>query len=150
MFISGKHIFLFQGVIKRLDAIRRTLCGKAVKIPCKWAELTVCKKEGGLGIRNLKKQNQSLMMKWLLKFANEHNLIWKDVVMVKYGMEDNWMTKMVTMPYSCTVWRAIRNLWPLMHSNINIKVGNDLKHDKWTGNRPLKQDYPVLYTLCQQ
>lgn len=63
------------------------------------------KKEGDMGgIRNLKKQNQSLMMKWLWKFSNEDNMLWKDVISAKYGMEDAWMTHMVTIAYGCTVW----------------------------------------------
>lgn len=33
------------------------------------------------------------MMKWLWKFADEENMLWKEVITAKYGMEDKWMTK---------------------------------------------------------
>ncbi|WMV22465.1 hypothetical protein MTR67_015850 [Solanum verrucosum] len=39
------------------------------------------------------------MMKWLWKFANEDNMLWKEVITAKYGMEDKWMTKMISTPY---------------------------------------------------
>lgn len=39
-----------------------------------------------MGIRNLKKQNQSLM-KWLWKFATGDDMLRKDVIIAKYGME---------------------------------------------------------------
>ena len=39
----------------------------------------------------MKKQNQSLMMKWLWKFATADGLLWKEAILAKYGMEDNWI-----------------------------------------------------------
>ena len=48
------------------------------------------------------KQNQSLTMKWWWKFANEDNMLWKEVIIAKYGMEDKWMSKMISTPYKCT------------------------------------------------
>ena len=49
------------------------------------------------------------MMKWLWKFSNEDHMLWQEVIKAKYGMEDKWMTEMVSTPYKYTVWRAIRN-----------------------------------------
>ena len=65
----------------------------------KWEELLVNKKAGGLSIRNMKEQNQSLMKKQQWKFATEEVLLWKEAILAKYGMEDNWMTKNVITPY---------------------------------------------------
>lgn len=45
----------------------------------------------GLSIKNLK-QNESLMLKWLWKFANEDGMLWKDVITAKYGIVDKWIT----------------------------------------------------------
>ncbi|XP_060190615.1 uncharacterized protein LOC132619869 [Lycium barbarum] len=119
-----------------------------------WEEVTVNKKEGGVGIRDMKMQNRSLMMKWLWKFATTDNMLWKEVISAKYGIENSWMTNVVTIPYGCSVWRTIRNLWPLIINRSRFKVGNGLKFsfwdDKWIGHEPLKQLYPDLYTLCFQ
>lgn len=78
-------------VIKRLDAVRRNFLWKGSEDKkklhlVKWVELTVCKEIGGMRIRNLKKQNQGLMMKWLCKFTPCEDMLWKDVIIAKYGM----------------------------------------------------------------
>lgn len=57
-------------VSKRIDALRRNFFwqgnkGKKIYHLIKLEELLVDKKAGGLKIRNMKKQNQSLMMIWL-------------------------------------------------------------------------------------
>ncbi|WMV25830.1 hypothetical protein MTR67_019215 [Solanum verrucosum] len=93
------------------------------------------------------------MMKWLWKFANEDNMLWKEVITAKYGMEDKWMTKMISTPYKCTVWRAIRNLWPVLYHRTKVEVGDGSKtsfwEDKWNGSVHMKQLHPELFILCQ-
>lgn len=63
------------------------------------------------------------------------------------------MTKQVTIPYSCIVWRAIRNLWPMLQARTRVKVGNGMKtsfwEDKWNGKVVMKQAHPALFTLYQ-
>lgn len=54
-------------------------------------------------------------------------MLWKEVVRAKYGMESRWMTKMVTTPYRCGIWRSVRNLWPMLLSIIRFQVGNGMK-----------------------
>ncbi|CAN4081666.1 unnamed protein product [Withania somnifera] len=93
-------------------------------------------------MKNLKLQNQSLIIKWLWKFGTRNNMLWKEVICAKYGMEDNWITNMVNIPYSCAFWRAIMNLCPMMKAQIMYKVGNGLKvsfwNDNWLGQSTLK------------
>ena len=71
---------MLASVSNNIDALRRHFlwqCSEDKKFHLvKWKELMVRKNTGGLGIRNLRKQNQSLMMKWLWKFANEDNMLW--------------------------------------------------------------------------
>ncbi|WMV24629.1 hypothetical protein MTR67_018014 [Solanum verrucosum] len=116
-------------VSKRIDALRRKFFWQGSEDKkkyhlVKWEELLVDKKAGGLSIRNMKKQNRSLMMKWLWKFATDEGMLWKEAIVAKYGLEDKWMTKIVTTPYGCSVWRAIRNLWPLMQIRTTVKIRN--------------------------
>ncbi|TMX01072.1 hypothetical protein EJD97_025261, partial [Solanum chilense] len=93
----------------------------------KWEEVIKNKKEGGLGIRNMKKKIKSLILKWLWKFMTGENMLWREVIRAKYEMENRWMTKMVTTPYGCGIWRSVRNLWPLFRSRIRFQVGNGMK-----------------------
>lgn len=50
---------------------------------------------GGLGIKNLKLQSKALSMKWLWKYANNNQMLWRKVIRAKYEEEDNWITKEV-------------------------------------------------------
>ena len=78
------HPYAFSmpaNVSNSIDALRRNFLWQGSEDKkkfhlVKWKELMVSKNTGGLGIRNLRKQNQSLMMKWLWKLANEDNMLW--------------------------------------------------------------------------
>ena len=80
-------------------------------------------------------------------------MLWKEAILEKYGMEHNWITKNVTTPYGCSIWRAIRNLWPKMQIRTKVRIGNGQKnsfwHDKWAGFLTIKE-HPEIYTLSQQ
>ncbi|RVW56164.1 hypothetical protein CK203_080777 [Vitis vinifera] len=55
----------------------------------------VCKdkKYGSFGIRRLKVFNQALLSKWLSRFANEHDILWRKFIQAKYGeMDGGWST----------------------------------------------------------
>ena len=45
------------------------------------------KEKGGLGIHSLSIVNRALLGKWVWKFAEEENSIWKDVIKLKYHKE---------------------------------------------------------------
>lgn len=83
------------------------------------------KKQGGLGIRNLKLQSKALRLKWLWRYSQEPQAYWRKVIKIKYGEEDRWMTKEVNTPYGVSVWRSIRVLWPFMkkHTNVKLEMG---------------------------
>ncbi|XP_059291348.1 uncharacterized protein LOC132044830 [Lycium ferocissimum] len=85
--------------------------------------LTLSKQQEGLGMKNLRKQNQSLLMKWLWRYSNEDQSLWKKVIKEKYGEDDAWKTKSVSTVYG---------------------VNN------WLGNGSLRHLYPDVYILNQQ
>ena len=52
------------------------------------------KEKGGLGIRNLYITNRALLGKWIWRFGQEENSIWKDIIKLKYQVEvGGWFTK---------------------------------------------------------
>ncbi|KAF3624870.1 putative oleosin Bn-III-like [Capsicum annuum] len=85
---------ILASVIKRIDRIRRNFFWKGTDDKIKFD-----------------------LVKW-----EELTVGKKDVVCAKYGLEDNWATNMINIPYGGTMWRAIRNLWPVMKAKINFKV----------------------------
>lgn len=119
----------------------------------KWDVVIKNKKEGGMGIKNLKAQNQSLLLKWLWRFVSKEGL-WKEAIVSRYEMEDFWITKDVRNPYGVGLWRSIRNQWPKIWGNSRPVIGNGRKisfwNDVWVGQHTLKHLFPVIHNLNQQ
>ncbi|MCI65254.1 RNA-directed DNA polymerase (Reverse transcriptase), partial [Trifolium medium] len=53
----------------------------------KWDDICKPKKEVGLGIRDLRLVNFSLLAKWRWKLLSSDMEVWKDVVVGKYGQD---------------------------------------------------------------
>ena len=52
------------------------------------------KVKGGLGIRKITLLNKALLGKWIWRYAGEKNILWRQVIKVKYGQEDfGWRPK---------------------------------------------------------
>jgi hypothetical protein len=60
-------------------ASRRSMCW------VKWSEICKPKKEGGLGIKDLRLMNKSLLAKWRWKLLMCEDELWKNVLVAKYG-----------------------------------------------------------------
>ncbi|KAG5617959.1 hypothetical protein H5410_017783 [Solanum commersonii] len=91
-------------------------------------------------------------MKWLWKYSNENQTLWRRVICTKYEDEDNWMTKVVTTPYGTGLWRSIRVLWEEDKPNFKMKVGNGNKikfwKDEWHEKGNLETLFPDRYNLA--
>ncbi|WMV42466.1 hypothetical protein MTR67_035851 [Solanum verrucosum] len=120
----------------------------------KWDALIGSKQKGDMGVRNLKTQNQYLMMKWLWRFASSELALWKEVIQLKYEMADHWTTRMVNDTYRINLWRSIRNLWPKLRENFSIRIEDGRKvlfwEDKWLDQAFLRDIFNDIYTLNQQ
>ncbi|XP_059308767.1 uncharacterized protein LOC132059938 [Lycium ferocissimum] len=91
-------------------------------------------------------------MKWLWRYNEQGQALWKEVIKSKYGELNPWCSNVSSNPYGAGVWRTIRNLWPSLESNLNIKVGDGTKAKFWgdscNNQRPLKDSFPDLYRIC--
>jgi hypothetical protein len=75
-------------VIAKIDKVRRKFFwqGGGTKKKyhlLRWTKICKHKKKGGLGIKDLRKMNISLLCKWWWKLDNEKGL-WQDIVQYKY------------------------------------------------------------------
>ncbi|WMV41703.1 hypothetical protein MTR67_035088 [Solanum verrucosum] len=117
-----------------------------------WETALLSKDRGGLGIKNLKLQNESLLKKWLWRYTEERNSLWKEVIIAKYGELNPWCTETTTEPYGVGAWRSIRNLWSQMETNLYIKVGSGTKTKFWKDvgidQSPLRDLFPDLFQIC--
>jgi len=146
-------------VEERIDALRRNFLWHGEKEYkgfhlVEWKTLLLSKKQGGLAIKNLRKQNKSLLMKWLWRFPLEEQSLWGRVIQAKYGKEGPWKTKEVTSTYGTSLWRSIRNLWHGFYAKTECNVNNGRKirfwEDNWLGNGSLKRLFPDIHHLNQQ
>ena len=53
-----------------------------------WDIVCSSKVKGGLGIHSLSKFNKALLGKWNWRFAIEENYVWRNIISLKYGIED--------------------------------------------------------------
>ncbi|WMV37516.1 hypothetical protein MTR67_030901 [Solanum verrucosum] len=114
---------------RRIGDLPTTYLGMPLGANNRSLALIANKQVGGQGVRNLKTQNQCLLMKWLWRLASNEQALWKEVIQAKYEMEDHWSTSMVTNTYG--LGRTIRYLWPKLRGNCKIKIGNGVKVSFW-------------------
>ena len=117
-----------------------------------WAQVCSPLKSGGLGVRNLRKFNQTLLNKWLWRYSTETNHLWWRVIEIKYGnIWGGWCTKEVTAAYGVSLWRTIWQGWTAFFKSIIFKVGNGnrikLWHHLWCGGCILREAFPELYSF---
>jgi hypothetical protein len=72
----------------------------------KWSEICKPKREGGLGIKDLRLMNSSLLAKWRWKLLNEDNELWKRVILAKYGDNVLGSVSLVAEDY-----RTVGSVW---------------------------------------
>jgi hypothetical protein len=148
-----------SSVANRLEKVQRNFLwgstNEATKFHLvKWSSVCSPMKDGGLGIRNLRRFNQALLGKWLWRYATEKEAYWRKVVEIKYGsMEGDWCTKQVERPFGVGVWKHIRRGWELFSKFIRFEVGDGTRirfwQDVWCGDQPLKESFPVLFRIAR-
>ena len=88
-----------KGVKSRLEKIQRDFLWGGGNLERKiylvnWNVVCLSKEKGGLGIRSLTTLNKALLGKWVWRFAVEDNPTWKNVITLKYHIEEGgWFIK---------------------------------------------------------
>ena len=118
-----------------------------------WKIICVAKKDGGLSIRNLATFNQALLGKWLWRFANENDPLWKQIIIGKYGLQEGGgCSKGVRDRYGVGVWKVIRNGWENIRTHSRFIVGDGTRvkfwKDLWCENLSLEDAFPNLFNLA--
>ncbi|MCH79404.1 LINE-1 reverse transcriptase like [Trifolium medium] len=123
---------------------------------------TVCqeKKEGGLGVRDVRVVNLSLLAKWRWRLLQNERALWKDVLAVKYGsmvVRSAIFNGVPGLRYASTWWKdicAIENLvdskkWFSDAAERRVKNGASTLFwsDRWLGEYTLSEAFPRLFSL---
>lgn len=73
-----------------------------------WATIFSLIKEEDLGIWNLKSFNNVLLCKWLWRYLNEWEVLWRFVIILRYGeFGRGYYSNKVSMPYGVGLWKRI-------------------------------------------
>lgn len=78
----------------------------------------------------MKKMNKILLTKWLWRYANEKEALWREIIEEKYGSEvHGWFSKIPKNSYGKSIWKGIMNCEATFKSNIFFKVnsGNSVR-----------------------
>jgi hypothetical protein len=132
----------------------------------KWCDLCRPKECGGLGMKNLRLVNVSLLTKWRWRLLVSQEALWSLVLKAKYGNEIGLSPELASFGnkrFASLWWKDLCNLGRLSRSSngdwcsemLVKKVGNGggtrFWLDKWIGERPLCQEFPRLFSIsCQK
>ena len=84
----------------------------------KWAMVCIDKKVGGLGVRGLHKLNKALLGKWIWRFANERNPLWREAIRRKFGeLQGGWCLGECRNSFGTSLWKEIRKGWEVVLLN---------------------------------
>ncbi|MFB5604543.1 MAG: hypothetical protein ACE5RK_09090, partial [Candidatus Nitrosomaritimum aestuariumsis] len=117
----------------------------------KWDVLCQPRDQGGMGIMNIDTQNKCLLSKWWYKLLHEQG-IWQDLLRRKY-MHGKAIGQVQRKQGDSQFWTGLMKVKDLflrfgtfqLNNGANIRFWEDI----WTGNSPLKQQYPHLYRIAR-
>ena len=90
-----------------------------------WGTMCTSKKGRGLGIRNLEILNKSLLGKWNWRLAIENNPPWKDLMKLKYGLEEGgWFSMEPRGSFGVGLWKDIRREAQQMKQDFKLMLGD--------------------------
>lgn len=124
-----------------------------------WSRMEPPIKLGGLGIGNLLQKNIALLFKWLWRYFNEPNALWRRVVADKYGYDSTLNFSNLVIPSNGGPWSNICKLI-LQHPTaksfgpklVRKRVGDGSQtffwHDLWLGEDALKSCFPRLFSIA--
>ena len=155
-FIYHMSMYLLpKTVTDSLDKHKRTFFweGNSLKRKyhlVKWSTICQSKEKGGLGIKNIRKMNISLLCKWWWKLDHENGL-WQDIVKNKY-FRGGFLSSIKHRIDDSPVWSGLLSVRCFYLRGRKLKVNNGkltlFWEDPWLYNKPLCVVAPILYDLC--
>jgi hypothetical protein len=125
---------------------------------------TICKPKhlGGLGVRDIRVVNISLLTKWRWRLLSVDQSMWKKVIIGKYGQsacgkvvigEENkpWFSSLWWRDV-CSIGNNLNTDWFSQYAVKRIGNGRQTSFwkDKWLGDFSLMNKFPRLYSISTQ
>jgi hypothetical protein len=128
----------------------------------KWDTVCKPKRLGGLGVRDVRAVNISLLSKWRWRLLEDDKVMWKEVLKGKYGA---LVTGSISIGDSCKPWFS--SVWWKDICSIGMNLGSDWfargvkkyigngNHTNfwshtWVGSAPLRSVFPHLFSISIQ
>ncbi|KAL4363421.1 hypothetical protein GQ457_04G013320 [Hibiscus cannabinus] len=99
-----------------------------------WDSIQTDMSEGGLGFKDLSKQNSAFLMKIGFQLITDENKLWVHVLKHKY----KWrvmLPEALTTGSCSRLWKGLSTVWPLLRNSLcwNIRNGQfaEFWHDNW-------------------
>ena len=146
---------LSKTLISRLDKHRRRFFWQVTKnrkryYLVKWTRICRSKSKGGLGVKDLHKQNLSLLTKWWWKLETKSGL-WQHIVKAKYFRRD-FVASIKGKINDSPCWKAIMKVKELymVGRQVSIQSGDiaRLWMDPIGDQLPFKEQFPWLFSIC--
>lgn len=144
-------------VTDKIDKVRRTFFwqGGGTKKKyhlVKWTKICKSKQKGGLGIKDLRKMNVSLLTKWWWKLEKEDGL-WQEIVTAKY-LQTKSIFSVSHKPSDSPIWYDLLKVKELYLQGRSIKIKNGKKcrfwSDPWLYDIPIRDVAPILFIISKQ
>jgi hypothetical protein len=128
----------------------------------KWSDICRSKEKGGLGIRNLRLVNISLLAKWRWRLLSAPNEVWAQTLIAKYGKEGGLssdLRRLENRKFASLWWKDICRLGEVNRADrvdwcravMIKKLGNGYKtsfwNDVWIDDVPLCVVFPRLFSM---
>ena len=116
----------------------------------KWDTICLPKKAGGLGVLDLRTQNRALLIKFLFKFFNKHDIPWVELIWNNYysdGSIPSYPTRLGSFSWRdcCSILQDFKSMTTCIPSTGNTI---SLWHDKWNEDT-LQSRFPHLYSFSK-
>ncbi|KAL7604491.1 hypothetical protein Lser_V15G17384 [Lactuca serriola] len=122
-----------------------------------WSKILALIADGGLGLNTLKAQNMALLIKWWWRLMNDHDSLWKEVIMCIHNLHNKPPSYIANNSFNgvwCNISKATNYLTSFnidQHQLFSLIPGFDVKilfwKDVWCGNTPFHLRFPHLYLL---
>ncbi|GMP36558.1 hypothetical protein CsSME_00008648 [Camellia sinensis var. sinensis] len=124
-----------------------------------WKDVSLTKKQGGLGVRSLGQVNICLLAKWWWRFYNEKQALWRRLICSKNSTRTgSWYHSQGTIIICSSIWKDIMGLalenpalFNFFLTNSKVVIGNGASisfwKDIWVGTECLQSKFLWLFSL---
>lgn len=150
-----------QGVIDKIISIQRRFLWNGqvdhkAQAMVRWELVQLPKILGGLNVTNLLNRNLGLLYKWLWRFFQEQDSLWRQVIQAKYNLAPSFRMSDVQPLKTGGPWKNICNalskhpeVRKLLQIGTRKQVGDGREtlfwHDTWAQNEAIKTSFPRLF-----